>query len=152
MASLLPVESYHRFCCYQQLIIIIVIVISDKLFTESHRIDENPEQNVIAGVNSTYLSPITSPLLSVVSFAPMNIWSGTIPANKHYCKLWIYPILVKTWNDPIGDSRARGKLIYEKKLKLKISCQTPFKHIVGMQGNTCRGEGSVPSRLVSHIL
>jgi hypothetical protein len=28
---------------------------------------------------------------------------------------------------PIGYSEARGTLIYEKKLKSKISCQTPFK-------------------------
>jgi hypothetical protein len=28
----------------------------------------------------------------------------------------------------MGYSGVRGKLIYEKNLKLKISCQTPFKH------------------------
>jgi hypothetical protein len=46
--------------------------------------------------------------------------------------------------------RVRGKLIHEENLKLKISCQTPFVHIVEMQGDTCGGEGSVPSRSVSH--
>ncbi len=30
----------------------------------------------------------------------------------------------------MGHSGARGTLIYEKNLKLKISCQTPFKYSV----------------------
>jgi hypothetical protein len=29
----------------------------------------------------------------------------------------------------LGYSGARGTLIYEKNLKPKISCQTPFKHL-----------------------
>ncbi len=29
---------------------------------------------------------------------------------------------------PMADSGARGTLIYEKNLKSKISCQTPFKY------------------------
>jgi hypothetical protein len=29
--------------------------------------------------------------------------------------------------DPMGYSGARGKLIHEKNLNLKISCQTPFR-------------------------
>jgi hypothetical protein len=37
----------------------------------------------------------------------------------------------------MGYSGVRGKLIYEKNLKLKILCQTPFQNIIA----NARGEG-----------
>jgi hypothetical protein len=47
-------------------------------------------------------------------------------------------IFEKIRNDPIGYSEARGTLIYEKKLKSKISCQTPFKQsVVGEKYSDC---------------
>jgi hypothetical protein len=33
--------------------------------------------------------------------------------------------------DPLGYSGARGKLIREKNLNSKISCQTPFNYVTG---------------------
>jgi hypothetical protein len=40
-------------------------------------------------------------------------------------------IFEKIRNGPNGILGARGTLIYEKKLKSKISCQTPFKSRLG---------------------
>ncbi len=39
----------------------------------------------------------------------------------------------------MGHSGARGTLIYEKNLKLKISCQTPFKSlkILALENYVC---------------
>ncbi len=36
----------------------------------------------------------------------------------------------------MGYSGAQGTLIYEKNLKSKISCQTPFKHVQNLRNAT----------------
>jgi hypothetical protein len=44
-------------------------------------------------------------------------------------------IFEKIRNDPSENSEARGTLIYEKNLKSKISCQTPFKQEENMRNS-----------------
>ncbi len=94
--------------------------IGDKFITgiNDTAITENPLQGLIAGVNID-LSPVSlTPLNSLLTLA-INIHS------QYLCKF-----LKKFKKAPMEYLWAWGTLIYEKNLKSKISCQTPFKTFV----------------------
>jgi hypothetical protein len=114
-ASLSPAINYRLCCFYWRFIIAGVFDTTDQFDCHCHGMDENPRQRhrqkIIAGNNDT------DDNLSPVSFTPVNT------GDKHKVGN-----IVKIWNTPtMGYSGARGKLIPEKKLKWKSSCQTPFK-------------------------
>ncbi len=82
-------------------------------------------QFFITGNNDTGNSLLPVSLTSVNSLSPLSMK----PAIN--TKLWISPqIFVKMQNDPRRCSGARGKLIHEKDLKTKMSCQTPFNNFI----------------------
>jgi hypothetical protein len=83
------------------------------------------DRRKLKGINRRYLRP---PDFSPVSLTPLNSLSPVSLTMAINNNSRISPrIFKKIRNGPYGILRGRGTLIYEKKLKLKISCQTPFK-------------------------
>ncbi len=90
-------------------------------YRRGHGIGENPGQGLFTGVNDTSnnLSPVTT--TPVNSLSPVS----TTPAKNTICE-YLGEFSKKFEISLMGYSEAWGKLIHEKKLKSKVSCQIPF--------------------------